>query len=48
MGYIRDVTGNYDYALWMVGIALIAGGILGISIAQKVAINKLIVVQEAK
>jgi MFS family permease len=47
MGYIRDVTGNYDYALWMVGIALIAGGILGISIAQKVAINKLIVVQEA-
>ena len=46
MGYIRDVTGNYDYALWMVGIALIAGGILGISIAQKVAINKLVVVQE--
>lgn len=46
MGYIRDVTGNYDYALWMVGIALIAGGILGISVAQRVKVNRLVVVQE--
>jgi fucose permease len=46
MGYIRDVTGNYDYALWMVGIALIAGGILGISVAQKVAAGKLVLVQQ--
>jgi ACS family tartrate transporter-like MFS transporter len=47
MGYIRDITGNYDYALWMVGIALIAGGILGISVAQKVAVSRLVIVQEA-
>lgn len=47
MGYIRDLTGNYDYALWMIGIALIAGGILGISVAQKVAVNRLVVVREA-
>jgi MFS family permease len=46
MGYIRDVTGNYDYALWMVGIALIAGGILGISVAQRVTVNRLVVVPE--
>ena len=46
MGYIRDVTGSYDYALWMVGIALIAGGILGISVAQKVAAGKLVLVQQ--
>jgi MFS family permease len=46
MGYIRDVTGNYDYALWMVGVALVLGGLLGISIAQKVALNRLVVVQE--
>jgi len=46
MGYIRDVTGNYDYALWMVGIALIAGGVLGISVAQKVAAGKLVLVQQ--
>jgi MFS family permease len=46
MGYIRDVTGNYDYALWMVGIALVAGGILGISVAQRVKVNRLVVVQE--
>lgn len=46
MGYIRDVTGSYDYALWLVGIALIVGGILGINVAQKVALNKLVVVKE--
>jgi len=46
MGYIRDVTGSYDYALWMVGIALIAGGILGISVAQKVAAGKLVLAQQ--
>ena len=28
MGHIRDLTGNYDIALWIVGIALMLGGLL--------------------
>ncbi|HET7117006.1 MAG TPA: MFS transporter [Hanamia sp.] len=40
MGYLRDITGNYNYALWIVGIALIIGGFLGMSLAQKTAVKK--------
>lgn len=29
MGHIRDLTGNYNIALWIVGIALMLGGMLG-------------------
>lgn len=29
MGYIRDITGNYNIALWIVGIALMLGGVVG-------------------
>ena len=35
MGYIRDMTGSYDYALWIVGVALIAGGFLGLTLVKK-------------
>jgi hypothetical protein len=35
MGYIRDMTGSYDYALWIVGVALIAGGFLGLTLVRK-------------
>ncbi|MGH2644276.1 MAG: MFS transporter, partial [Chitinophagaceae bacterium] len=42
MGYIRDVTGTYDYALWIVGIALIAGGFLGMNMARKISLNRFI------
>jgi len=40
IGYLRDITGNYDYALWIVGIALISGGFLGISLARKLSENR--------
>lgn len=39
MGYLRDMTGNYNYALWIVGMALIAGGFLGMSLAYKIRLN---------
>lgn len=42
MGYLRDMTGNYDYAFWIVGVALIAGGFLGLSLAQKIALSRFI------
>lgn len=46
IGYLRDITGNFDYAFWIVGIALIAGGFLGITLAQKLAVNRLVLVNE--
>lgn len=36
IGYVRDATGTYDYALWLVGIALMIGGVLGMSLANKI------------
>jgi MFS transporter, ACS family, tartrate transporter len=39
MGYIRDITGSYNYALWIVGIALIAGGFLGLALVRKTRFN---------
>ena len=39
MGYIRDITGSYNYALWIVGIALIAGGFLGLALVRKTRLN---------
>jgi cyanate permease len=30
MGWIKDVTDNYDYALLLVAGALLAGGVLGV------------------
>lgn len=39
MGYIRDVTGSYNYALWIVGIALVAGGFLGLALVRKSRLN---------
>ena len=36
IGYIRDITGSYDYALWVVGGMLIAGGILGFALVKKI------------
>jgi hypothetical protein len=29
------MTGSYDYALWLVGVALIAGGFLGLTLVKK-------------
>lgn len=39
MGYIRDVTDSYNYALWIVGIALVAGGFLGLALVRKTRLN---------
>jgi len=35
MGYIKDRTGGYDNGLFLVGGALIVGGLLGFSLARK-------------
>ncbi|MBL7737238.1 MAG: MFS transporter, partial [Chitinophagaceae bacterium] len=40
MGYIRDLTGNYDIALWIVGVALMMGGVLGFVTARMVVGQK--------
>lgn len=40
MGYIRDLTGNYDIALWIVGVALMLGGVLGFMTARIIAARK--------
>jgi hypothetical protein len=34
------MTGNYDYALWIVGIALISGGFLGLRLGRKLSENR--------
>lgn len=39
MGYIKDFTGNYSIALWIVGLALITGGLLGYIIVQKIVVK---------
>ena len=46
MGYIRDVTGSYDYALWIVGIALMIGGFLGMDLARRTSLNRLVAKKE--
>jgi hypothetical protein len=35
MGYIEDRTGGYDNGLFLVGGALIVGGLLGFALARK-------------
>jgi fucose permease len=37
IGYLKDATGNYDYALWIVGIALIIGGWLGMALVKNIS-----------
>ncbi|HRP57053.1 MFS transporter [Agriterribacter sp.] len=37
MGYIRDLTGNYNIALWIVGVALMLGGVLGFVTTRMIA-----------
>jgi MFS transporter, ACS family, tartrate transporter len=44
IGYFRDITGNYDYALWIVGIALISGGFLGIGLARRLGEKRWVIV----
>lgn len=39
IGYLKDATGNYDYALWMVGIALVMGGVLGMALVRKISFS---------
>jgi MFS transporter, ACS family, tartrate transporter len=39
MGYIRDITGSYNYALWIVGIALMGGGFLGLALVKRTRLN---------
>ncbi|WP_258195056.1 hypothetical protein [Pseudomonas japonica] len=34
MGWIKDSTGSYDYALLLVAGALLAGGVLGLYLAR--------------
>lgn len=34
IGYTKDTTGNYDWAFWIIGVALAAGGILGVAIGK--------------
>jgi ACS family tartrate transporter-like MFS transporter len=41
MGYIKDWTGNYDYALLLIGGALIFGGFLGLFLAHKCTVTSL-------
>lgn len=38
MGYIKDQTGTYNYALLLVAGALILGGLLGLALARKCAV----------
>lgn len=35
VGWVKDTTGSYDMALTMVAIALVAGGILGITLVKR-------------
>jgi hypothetical protein len=35
MGWIKDSTQSYDYALLLVSAALLAGGVLGLYLARK-------------
>ena len=37
MGYIKDLTGSYDNGLLLVAVALMAGGLLGLSLARRCA-----------
>lgn len=46
MGYIRDITGSYNYALWIVGIALIIGGLLGMALVRKISLNRFVAVKD--
>ncbi|MDP2336413.1 MAG: MFS transporter [Bacteroidota bacterium] len=39
MGYIKDRTGNYDYALLLVSGALLLGGFLGLVLARKCSVK---------
>jgi len=41
MGHIRDLTGNYNIALWIVGVALMLGGVLGFVTARMIAGRKM-------
>ena len=41
MGYIKDRTGNYDYALLLIGGALLLGGSLGLVLARKCSVTAL-------
>lgn len=34
IGFIKDTTGAYDWAFWVIGIALVAGGLLGIRVGK--------------
>lgn len=43
MGYIKDLTGNYSYALLLIGIALMAGGFLGLIIAKQTTVKRVAV-----
>ena len=36
MGYIKDTTGTYDYALLLVAAALLCGGALGLYLGRPV------------
>jgi MFS family permease len=40
MGSIRDLTGNYNMALWIVGLALMAGGVLGLILTRMIAAKR--------
>ncbi|MBS1920506.1 MAG: MFS transporter [Bacteroidetes bacterium] len=41
MGYIKDLTGNYSIALWIVGLALVCGGILGLILKKMIDKNSI-------
>ena len=45
MGYIRDITGSYNYAFWIVGIALIIGGLLGMALVKKISLNRFVAIK---
>lgn len=34
IGYTKDTTGNYNWAFWIIGSALVAGGLLGVVIGK--------------
>ncbi len=36
IGYIRDLMGNYNFALWVVGMALMTGGLLGLIMVRTI------------
>lgn len=34
IGYTKDVSGSYDWAFWIIGLALLVGGLIGVAVGK--------------